>query len=607
MATQHDKRYRPQRKNAVILNRWNVRIERFLAHKKNRLLIAGVVSLVFLIVLSCADVKAGLVDDDWGMSIALSGRYPVNGLCLFINAALCRLIVFFNTAIPYFNWFFVFEQITVYVSFFFFIYAMLTYAPPLIAFIIIAALEIVILPDATYHSNFTFVAFLAAATGGILLFANAGESRRSPLAPIAGTVLFTLGFLWRPEAALLALPFFSVLFLGIIVNIWKSTRLATTWIASFFKEVGLRFFPCMITAIACIGFSLYNSYEWQQPGWSEWANYNQARAALSDYPLPEYAEAEHQLTELGISENDYYLATHWITADPDVFDQETLEAIASIRPTVPLTDVVFSGLTGFPASVGLHSHAIIVFLIIAILSFVAGSKRERIFILALAVIAFLVSSYFYGLGRLIPRVENPLWFYAASATALTHFCIASRQTPGCLANLKRNTRVYGKYGTVLGCGIGIALTLMLLVKLVPSFNPALPFIDQRDYRPDNEMVSYITSNSENIYVWDTSSFYAIEESYGLKNLPAKEFLQRYFSLGGWLTGSPLTDANNQQAGIPNLIRGLAENDNAYLVVTHLSSPNQILLFIQEHYYPDASMSKVDTLPGYEIWQYSANE
>ena len=61
----------------------------------------------------------------------------------------------------------------------------------------------------------------------------------------------------------------------------------------------------------------------------------------------------------------------------------------------------------------------------------------------------------------------------------------------------------------------------------------------------------------------------------------------------------------------NVIRGLAENPDAYLIIEehregHL--PNLVLSLIQEHYYPNATIEKVESFKGkgpkdtFSVWK-----
>ena len=49
--------------------------------------------------------------------------------------------------------------------------------------------------------------------------------------------------------------------------------------------------------------------------------------------MPRYEDIDEELENIGVSENDYWLVTHWINDDPDFFTTDLLSQIADIRDT----------------------------------------------------------------------------------------------------------------------------------------------------------------------------------------------------------------------------------------------------------------------------------
>lgn len=148
---------------------------------------------------------------------------------------------------------------------------------------------------------------------------------------------------------------------------------------------------------------------------------------------------------------------------------------------------------------------------------------------------------------------------------------------------------------------------------MPKFNPALlsAYLNQDTFKPNDPATEYASRDDGKILVWGTASYFDVEHAYRLKFLPSEDFLSKNLFLGGWTDRAPYTMANRERANMTNVIRGLAENPDAYLIIEehregHL--PNLILSLIQEHYYPNATIEKVESFKGkgpkdtFSVWK-----
>ena len=118
--------------------------------RKYRLIFAAILTVVLFALMTLTNRYAGGSDDDWSISLDLSGRYPNSGLCLFINALISQASLALNLAFPAFNWFLFLEFLIAFFAFFCVVYGALTYMKPLFAFLLIGAVECFILPGCTY-------------------------------------------------------------------------------------------------------------------------------------------------------------------------------------------------------------------------------------------------------------------------------------------------------------------------------------------------------------------------------------------------------------------------------------------------------------------------
>ena len=75
-------------------------VNKLIYSKRNRLLFAFILTILLMVLMTLTNRYAGGTDDDWAISLALSGRYPNSGLCLFVNAAVSQITVALNELFP---------------------------------------------------------------------------------------------------------------------------------------------------------------------------------------------------------------------------------------------------------------------------------------------------------------------------------------------------------------------------------------------------------------------------------------------------------------------------------------------------------------------------
>lgn len=228
-----------------------------------------------------------------------------------------------NIAIPELNWFLVIERLAVTVAFFSFCYILLRHAPLGLSLACIGFVAYFIMPKCTLGSNFTVVAALCVTSGELCCCS--GTMRRAPSSCVAGTVLVTLGFMWRALVLLLSAPFLALAFAGLLVRLGHEQFQRA-------KALVVRALVCMIAVGLCVGRAPWPST--RRCGLSrsgaDWLEYNDARYALVDYPMSDYDEVRDELASIGVSESDYWLMRNWITADPDYITSDLLREVSDI-------------------------------------------------------------------------------------------------------------------------------------------------------------------------------------------------------------------------------------------------------------------------------------
>ena len=563
-------------------------------HQNKNVLLRLAVSVV-LSALLCAllalCVMGTNTDDDWSISLFLSGRLPGSGLSLFLNAALSRLIVLLGSVTPNLNWFFVMEHLTAFAAFAALIYGALTWARRGAGLAAVGLVAAFALPGCISSSNYTFVAFLSTLAGGFILLLRLRDEGAGVASLLTGTLLMALGMCWRMQMFLLALPFLGIAAAAIV---WDRRRNAGIDLRALVS-------PLLVVVVACGVLVGYDRIAWREGDWASWEEYNVARTALSDYPTKEYEEISGQLTELGVSENDYSILRGWASGDTDVLDTSLVQKVADVAGEDG------SGETG-PLGV--------------LIGYVRGVFFRPTFFVPLAAVMLLVCLrpsflligvglelacalaacwYFSFLGRLPDRVEDPIWLYAVvlSVAIVGAGDFAAVHEGSSRENFRLLPMAEAIAGLVI-CSLGVAYTAYRAFPMlnVPAFIQSL---SQGDYVADGPISTYLENNPECCLVVDTGTYTLFEQEYGLRYLPSEDVATRIVPLGGWSSGSPFRREQCEARGGTNPFEILLTGQNVRLA-TDEGMAQRVCTFLREHYDQGVALVQVDELGGLPVWR-----
>lgn len=551
-------------------------------------------ALVCLLLACC--VHIGNTDDDWSMSLFLSGRIEGGGLSLFIGALLSQIIFLLNSLIPSLNWFFVLEHFTAFLAFALLCYTVLTWARNASGLAVVGIMLAFILPNCISTSNFTYVAFLSVASGESLIIARLKTSDVGAPSLFLAVALIALGSLWRLQMMLLSMPFFVV---SASWSIWSGHDNRVPMLRRAVVSA-------LSILVACGFLYAYDRAAWQQDGWREWEAYNGPRAEISDYPMPKYDDISDELADLGLSENDYALLKGWSSGDTDTLDTELIQRVVDLREETPLSlpNLLAASQSYFERLASRPQLVIAVAVALALVLRWGTLGRQAILIVPEIALAFASCTYFTLTGRLPNHVEEPAWFYAV-------LMVAAAAWPTPHAAEQSNWRS----ASPIACATGVA---MLVGGAAYMGACALPYLSvdelltsfsQESYYAPGAITACARSNPDLVFVADSGTYYQFEEEYGLRYLPAEDVANRIMPLGGWGSGSPLRRAQCERVGARNPYEALLSSDSTRLIA-YSDVAERVLQFLREHYDPCAEMVQVGALDGaghQPIWQFSASD
>ena len=248
--------------------------------------------------------------------------------------------------------------------------------------------------------------------------------------------------------------------------------------------------------------------------------------------MSNYEDISSELSELGVTENDYWMMTNWMTSDESVFSIDALTNVSKLTPSSDAFDLAnkIPHATKEYLSSLTEKTYLLCFLILAVAFSFFFLKKEKAYIYATLLLGLSISVYFTLAGRLPDRVEYPIWMYSLATIAIG---ITGKPSWGNLSDLSK--------GIMAFCLV-YAFAVQLPHTSISAMKTAFA---QTSYTPDNELVAYTDNHPNDIYEYDVFTYMTIESAYSERNLPSTDFLMHNFTLGGWSIGAPYSRARNQ--------------------------------------------------------------
>lgn len=552
-------------------------------------LAVSIFSSAVLIFLATFTNLWGGTGDDYTISLALSGLYPDSKLCLFLNAALSEALLQISLLAPGINAFLIFERVVTFLALSTLTYCALWATPRGLArtsgIILVIFSYALLLKNCTYESNFTYVASISTLAALYVLLCSWSHKVSGPLLTLSA-ILAVTGFCIRVQSFLLCLPFFCI---GSAFAITKHIRNGED-ISS--KEVlmsltrPLSTLGALCLVLTCLTF--YDAQAWGEPGWKEWQSINNARATLNDYPVPDYSMIASSLEEADVSENDYWMMTHWMMNDSEYFTTARLEQVGTVvqefSQSVSLEDRMEADLqriTDCAATYAAKSPAPLIALFVTFLAFLCFQQRrsERTYAALIIFCTLIISLYFATQGRLPERVAFPVLLYA--------LCALAAASP--FANTQRDSSIILER---VGLGAFAACLVINAALLLPHTNLTVYALAD-DSTSSSPLLQDLQAHSEDVLIWDTSSYnQEIMGAYEMRFMPSREVLAQNIKIGGWNTGSPYMGAIYEIDGIDSVIASLSSKQNCLFVTTRKDVEKHVLQYIREHYHAEAEATLV---------------
>ncbi|MBE6472167.1 MAG: hypothetical protein E7Z99_01095 [Coriobacteriaceae bacterium] len=527
-------------------------------------------------------------DDDWAISILLSNSYPDSGYSLFIHPWFSAFVSFLFDVLPWGpNYFIIVEIVLSIAATFVILYYAIGHLNIGGALGVTAITVLFGVPYCTQYINFTVVTAILACAGMIILSVQLFERRFTPATTVVGVLFMCLASLLRLKAVALCGPALLVL---CVVAFMRMRDL----------RVGERlrlFVPIAVAAACCLALAATSFAIMQQPQWKNWDDITNPRSDMYDYyPIRPYDEVADQLAVIGVSENDYWMVQNWTANDTGFFTAEKLQEIADIVCVEPGMSAgrVLQTCAEYVMRLGARPYMTLA--VVAVLMMLYGAWRrsprfERLACLAMVVITFAELLFIAMSGRILLRVEYPIWMFSVIALAV----LVGAGGPFSPRAAHAAT----------GAGTFAAGALLAFVVTLATYMGAIgsPDVDTveaifgKSDEGNSQLLNYQKEHADCSFALDYNVIRVREEMYLRRCLPSREITRATQSMGGWEYGAAFYDeALSEYTGLDGgVMESLAKSDKVYMVGVSDKYAKHVLQYVREHYNPAAEMRVVDEI------------
>lgn len=545
------------------------------AQRKRRWMLLSLGLALAFGVLSLFASPSSWPHDDWDISLVLSGCFAPNGQIYFVNILLGVLIKVLGWLSGTINWYFWLRWVFTVLAFAVFTYTAFLSLPAGLALAADGLFKFLFWQVCLVETNFTRNAGLWAAAALALLTLYAWR-RAGRWALWGGLLLWCMGYLWRPKAALLAAPFALVLVLySFLCRMQHPADWKTALRGLLKNRRGLAALAgCVLITALAQGAQLAF---WSQPEWAAFQSFSDDRSVFVDYSTGGWQENEAALREAGFAETDYWCMEHQSFADPEFFDADRMASLAELRTERPSPGAFLTGQAiPFLLQLPFQVKSFLGFCLLGGLLFVLGDWRCRAAILCAGAGSLVICLGLLWMGNLPERVMEAI--FAAALFTVVLPGVRQRSLPGWL-----------RTGS-LAAGAAVFLLCSAVSAARVADRLAMPRVNTIENGTTGmQSVDIAATDREHVYVWSIfSAFNRVQQAYGLTALPEKDFFSHNTLLGGYHEHSPYMEQSRAAMGITNPMAALVENENVLLVDDY--EPEQILRYVQRHYEPRAALS-----------------
>ena len=329
----------------------------------------------------------------------------------------------------------------------------------------------------------------------------------------------------------------------------------------------LKLIGFIVVVIFCIIANVINNSLYP-----EFIRFNQLRTEVLDYKLA-------SINNTIISDNDIAMLNSWTFEDARVFNEEYFMYISSsIKDNINIINILINTIKNIYRAVLHNIFMKFVIFVVMLLGILNIKNKENIKKIIMALIGFfLVYLYLTYKGRIMYRVEFPLWVSLLMIVLYLN---------------KFNNRFFL-----------VTLSISCIICSITFFigNNAYDksMIDDISNKRTS-LIEYCSDNKDNIYLMDT--FTSIDYFYPLEifeELPS-EYMDNIILLGSYMTHSPIINNQLESFNLNSAIYDCINNDKCFVIDNKNVEIKKT--YIKEHYDLNVDFVKVNGEESFNVYK-----
>ena len=551
--------------------------------RKDSLLLALALNLVFLLVYLVFSSTSYAALDDFFMAAVLEGAY--DGLSdthlFFVNSVYGFLLKPLYLLFPSVGWYYIFEVIEVFAAFSIFTYVLLKRLDLEVGLILSLVLLCCVSPDFYFQLSFTQNGALLTASGVLLLLMNLRTPRR--LWFICGLLLFVLGFVMRKESFLLGVPY--VAFFAFL---------------SLVKKVNLKILLITVlsSAVVLLGLYYFEKSQYIEPEYKYYSSYQGPRATFVDGGFFDVNAFYDELAESGYEKTNAQAIRTWLFYDTEIFHLDSLPRLLNAventryelnwsRTAIRIVQEIANGFK----NTSVWCWAVFCLLIL----FYPKKKLECYPWVSLGIISMEIL-YLCMVNRLVYRVESGIWLYAIAFTivylpqeSLSSFC---NQWPK-------------KVAIAVACFLAFAFAIMEQPQLQRAKIIGGGYGGQKNW---SEFYEYAKNNKDKAFVMNFGQYKALGEYLKIPSYKAlgPGGLSNIFPLGYWNAYLPGMLRQQKRYNLQNPLKDFI-NPNVYMVECDKNMFLSAKTFYEANYKSQLNSEIVKRFGDIKVVKYTVKE
>lgn len=358
--------------------------------------------LFLLLCLGIGGIHVGSLDD-YFMSAMITGAYggEFDPHILFVNGAYAYFLHPFYLVFPTIGWYYIFQMLSVLMSFIVFTYFILRQIGGKLGLSISIFLLASLAPDSYLQIAFTQCAAAATAAAMVLFYFGNNENRRMWL--ITGGVFFIVGIIFRREGFLLGVPFFAT---TLAISILETRKIQKTTIAILLLCIGSYF------GLQSFNNKLFEGNEYNYYRESQWN-----RAVFGDGDNFDLDATYDELEERQMFGRDFWYMRKWIFYDTEALSLDSLRPFENVvwHNRYEINYIKMPAALFFTLANSFFKTNAWCWSILCFIFFYFIPKRANWYVWGSLSLICICLGYLLLVNRVVYHVESGIWLYAITS------------------------------------------------------------------------------------------------------------------------------------------------------------------------------------------------